>query len=63
MGSVSGSPFVLPALWFTMQAIVVPGTAHPGASRRHRIPHLEQHEQNSTRGQWANILLPRLRAM
>lgn len=26
-----GSPFALPALWFTMQAIVVLGTAHPGA--------------------------------
>ncbi len=54
-------PFVLPALWFTMQAIVVLGTAHLGASRRHRIPHLEQHEQNSTRRQRAHILLPRLR--
>lgn len=42
-----------------MHTIVVPGTAHPGASRRHRIPHLEQHEQNSTRGQRANILLSR----
>jgi hypothetical protein len=42
-----------------MHTIVVPDTAHLGASRRHRIPHLEQHEQNSTRGQRANILFPR----